>query len=169
VIDSRHLPPFFLSRASDLMRPPDGLPSKSLPHISLAAPHPITHIESHPYKNHRGAGYASSTLGLFDPCTLLLFDSCTPSTLALFNRSFVALCIKSVSQLLYHQLLPHSLSKLPGCHPLPQFPFWYTQSGFCEANSKRSFPRAGSGSEWGHARHRQVAGIQSLVEECQHA
>jgi hypothetical protein len=32
-------------------------------------------------------------------------------------RSFVALCIKSVSQLFYNQPLPHSFSKMQGCHP----------------------------------------------------
>jgi hypothetical protein len=32
-------------------------------------------------------------------------------------HSFVALCIKSVAQLLSNQALPHSFSKLPGCHP----------------------------------------------------
>src|SRR4029077_18271755 len=37
-------------------------------------------------------------------------------TFALLH-SFVALCIKSVSKLLYHQAVPHSFSKLPGCHP----------------------------------------------------
>jgi hypothetical protein len=30
--------------------------SNSFPHTSLAAPHPVTPIESHPYKNGRGAG-----------------------------------------------------------------------------------------------------------------
>ena len=33
---------------------------KPLPLTSLAAPHPITLIESHPYKNHRGRGYTRS-------------------------------------------------------------------------------------------------------------
>jgi len=32
-------------------------------------------------------------------------------------RSFVALCIKSVSQLFSNQAVPHSFSKMPGCHP----------------------------------------------------
>jgi hypothetical protein len=40
-------------------------------------------------------------------------------------RSFVVLCIKSVSQLFYNQPLPHSFSKMPGCHPVAQqFPLW---------------------------------------------
>jgi hypothetical protein len=37
-------------------------------------------------------------------------------TLALLH-SFVALCVKCVSQLFCNQALPHSFSKLPGCHP----------------------------------------------------
>jgi hypothetical protein len=36
-------------------KPCNDLRSNSFPHTSLAAPHPLTPIESHPYKNHRGA------------------------------------------------------------------------------------------------------------------
>jgi hypothetical protein len=36
--------------------PPSHCPPKSFNDTSLAAPHPLTPIESHPYKNHRGAG-----------------------------------------------------------------------------------------------------------------
>ncbi len=40
-------------------------------------------------------------------------------------RSSLALCTKSVSQLSWNQMLPHSFWKLPGVHQ--QFPFWFTQ------------------------------------------
>jgi hypothetical protein len=37
-------------------------------------------------------------------------------------HSFIVFCIKSVSQLFCNQTLPHSFSKLPGCHPPPTIP-----------------------------------------------
>jgi len=61
----------------------------SFPRTSLAAPHPLTSIESHPYKKHRGEG-----LFPFLSFALLL--------------SLVTLCIKSVSQLFCYQTDPHS-------------------------------------------------------------
>jgi hypothetical protein len=79
---------------------------KSLPLTSLAAPHLLTPIESHPYKNHGEAGVR------------FIFS------LALL-RSFVALCTKSVSQLFRNQLLPHSFPKMPVV--TQQFPFWNSQ------------------------------------------
>ena len=68
----------------------------------------ITPLVSHPYK-----------------CPLpqpLSFDILTNargvggSALALLN-SFVALCIKTAPQLFSNQSVPHSFSKMPGCHP----------------------------------------------------